>query len=231
MDPDRDNETNRDPAVADIAQWLPPSVGTAVNHHSRKPSTTPHSPTAAEIEALQKAAYEEGYEQGRQEGQRYGHQEALEEGRKALAGKIASLDGLMHALQRPFERLDDEVEQQIVTLVINMVRQLVRREIKTDPGQIIGVVREALAALPVSARSIRVVLHPEDAVLVREVYSLGESEQQWTLVEDPTVQRGGCRVTTENSQVDATLESRLGALIAPLLAAERTQDGDEDEPA
>jgi flagellar assembly protein FliH len=229
MEADRDKEPTDPDAVADIAQWMPPSMGQASNHRARKAAAVPHSPTAAEIEALQKAAYEEGYEQGRQEGQRYGHQEALEEGRKAIAAKLATLEQLMHSLQRPFERLDDEVEQQIVTLVINMVRQLVRREIKTDPGQIIGVVREALAALPVSARSIRVILHPEDAVLVREVYSLGESEQQWTIVEDPTVQRGGCRVTTENSQVDATLESRLGALIAPLLAAERTQDTDEED--
>jgi flagellar assembly protein FliH len=212
----------------DITQWLPPSVGSGKS--GRGNGRTPlRTPTAAEIEALHKAAHEEGYEQGREEGQRYGRQEALEEGRKAIAEKLAQLDTLMHGLQRPFERLDDQVEQQIVTLVISMVRQLVRREVKADPGQIIGVVREALAALPVAARDIRVILHPEDAVLVREVYSLGESEQQWSIVEDPTLQRGGCRVTTENSQVDATLESRLGALIAPLLAAERNQDADDDE--
>jgi len=44
-----------------------------------------------------------------------------------------------------------------------MVRQLIRREVKLDPGQIVGVVREALGILPISARNIRVVLHPEDA--------------------------------------------------------------------
>jgi len=204
----------------DIATWLPPAMssprGSTLSDHA-----APKTPTAAEIEALQKAAYDEGYEQGREAGQRYGHQEALEEGRKVTAERLATLDKLMHALGRPFERLDDEVEQQLVTLVISMVRQLVRREVKADPGQIIGVVREALVALPVAARQVRVILHPEDAELVREVYKLGDSEQQWNIVEDPTLQRGGCRVTTDNSQIDATLESRLGALIAPLLANER----------
>lgn len=214
-----------------IAQWLPPDMGGAGDGARVSARTAPRTPTAAEIEALQKAAYQEGYEQGREEGQRYGHQEALEEGRKATAERLATLDALMHSLQRPFERLDDEVEQQIVTLVISMVRQLVRREIKADPGQIIGVVREALAALPVAARGVRVMLHPEDAELVREVYKLGDAEQQWQIIEDPTRQRGGCKVVSENSQVDATLESRLGALIAPLLAAERTADTDEDDEA
>lgn len=213
-----------------IAPWLPPAMSDGAEDE-RFGRATQRGVTAADLEALQKAAYEEGYELGREEGQRYGHQEALEEGRKAVAERLALLDGLLHGLQRPFERLDDEVEQQLVTLVISMVRQLVRREVKMDPGQVIGVMREALAALPVSARNVRVILHPEDAELVREVYKLGESDQQWNIVEDPTLHRGGCRVTTDNSQVDATLESRIGALVAPLLAAERNQDADEADGA
>ena len=113
-----------------------------------------------------------------------------------------------------------------MTLVINMVRQLIRREVKLDPGQIVGVVREALGILPVSARSIRVALHPDDAVLVREAYALGEHDQKWQIVEDPVIQRGGCRIHTDTSQVDATLDSRLSSLIAPLLAGERVRDSE-----
>ena len=182
--------------------------------------------TAAELEELQRLARDEGFEQGRREGQEYGHREALEESRQALKERLERFDGLLNALDRPFEELDDQVEREIVTLVISMVRQLVRREIRSDPGHVIGVVREALAILPVNARNVRVMLNPEDAGLVREVYNLGEVEQKWQIVEDPVVQRGGCRVLTETSQVDATLESRLNALIAPLLAAERDQDAD-----
>ena len=64
----------------------------------------------------------------------------------------------------------------------------------------------------------------EDAELVREAYALSDTEQNWKVVEDPVIQRGGCRVLSENSQVDATLDSRLNSLIAPLLASERTSD-------
>ena len=48
-----------------------------------------------------------------------------------------------------------------------LARQIVRRELKTDPTQIIGIIREAIAALPVAARDVRVHLHPEDAAVVR----------------------------------------------------------------
>lgn len=71
------------------------------------------------------------------------------------------------------------------------------------------------------------VLHPEDAELVRNAYSLGDHDQQWQIVEDPVIQRGGCRIHTDTSQIDATLDSRLNSLIAPLLAAERQRDAEE----
>jgi flagellar assembly protein FliH len=42
------------------------------------------------------------------------------------------------------------------------------------------------------------------------------------------VDRGGCKVITETSQIDATLDSRLTSLIAPLLAGARLVDDQEE---
>jgi len=210
----------------EVTQWRPP--------HVRKKGETAVEEsrgllTAAQLDEIQKAAHAEGYEQGRKEGQAYGHREGLEEGRARIRERLDQLEELLNALDKPFEQLDQQVENEIVTLVISMVRQLIRREVKLDPGQVVGVVREALGILPISARNIRVVLHPEDAELVREAYKLGDHDQQWKIVEDPVIQRGGCRIHTDTSQVDATLDSRLSSLIAPLLAGERSRDTEEQE--
>ena len=135
-----------------------------------------------------------------------------------------TFEALVSSLDTPLKQLDDQVERELVELVISMVRQLVRREVKADPGHIIGVVREALSILPVSSRNIRVLLHPEDAVLVHQIYEFSETELGWKIVEDPVLARGGCRILTDTSQVDATLESRLATLVAPLLGDERDLD-------
>ena len=213
-------------ADAGVRQWQPPDV---CNSGELPIDEPPQMLTAARLGAIQKAARAEGFEQGRREGQAFGHREGVEQGRADVAGRVQRLDGLMAALDRPFERLDEQVEQAIVTLVISMVRQLIRREVRLDPGQIVGVVREALGILPVGARNIRVVLHPDDAELVREAYALGDHDQTWQIDEDPVIQRGGCRIHTETSQVDATLDSRLNSLIAPLLAGERQNDAGTTE--
>jgi flagellar assembly protein FliH len=225
MDDRRSNATRIIRAeTSEVTQWQPPHV----HRKGETPSDEARGVlTAAQLDAIQKAAHDEGFEQGRKEGQAYGHREGLEEGRAATRGRIERLDQILGTLEKPFEQLDQQVENEIVTLVISMVRQLIRREVKLDPGQIVGVVREALGILPVSARGIRVVLHREDAVLVRNAYTLGEHDQQWQIIEDPVIQRGGCRIHTDTSQIDATLDSRLNSLIAPLLAGERQQDATE----
>lgn len=208
--------------IASIQQWRPPSVKSKMSHEAEDVALKETSPlTIKQIEELQKQAYEEGFTQGKTEGFEFGHKEALEEGRAQIQKQLEHLESFMRMLEAPLKSLDDEVEQSLVELVISMVRQLVRREVKNDPGQIIGVMREALSILPVASRNIRVVLHPDDAEFVRKIYEVNDNDMGWEIIEDPVLARGGCRVVTDTSQVDATLESRLANLIAPLIGDER----------
>ena len=108
-------------------------------------------------------------------------------------------------------------------LAIALARGLVRRELRTDPTQIIGIVRETVSLLPASARGVRVVLHPEDASLVRQRLPVNGPDQAWSISDDPVLARGDCRVFTEFAQIDARVESRLNEAIATLLGEERAQ--------
>ncbi len=194
-----------------VENWCPPTVG-------EEGSEPCHPVTAREIEEIQRQAREEGFAQGRAEG--------LQAGQREIAARVAELEAVLGTLSRPLEELDAEVENELVTLAIAIARQLVRRELKTAPGEVLAVVRNALSALPAAARKVRLRLNPEDAELVREAMSVNEAEQGWQIIEDPVLTRGGCKVETETSQIDATVESRLNAVIAQVLGGER--DGDAD---
>jgi flagellar assembly protein FliH len=164
--------------------------------------------TAGRLEALQKEAYDEAWQQGFEEG--------VAAGREDVAMRAGRLDVLLGRLAQPFEELDDTVEKHLVELAMTVVQQLFRRELRQDPSHIVGVVREAIQLLPVASRSVRVRLHPEDATFVRELLPASEGERAWTIVEDPMIERGGCKVVTEQSQIDAQAESRLKAVIAAI---------------
>ncbi len=169
--------------------------------------------TAGRLEALQKEAHDEAF--------RRGYDEGLAAGREELARRTARLDELLGALARPFEELDETLEKQIVKLSMSVVKQLFRRELRAEPGHVVGVVREALQMLPAASRDISVTLHPDDAALVRDTLPPTEGARAWSIVEDPLVARGGCKVTTPDSEIDARAESRLNALIASIAGDER----------
>ena len=171
--------------------------------------------TAGRLEELQKDAYDEAWQKG--------HAEGVAAGQEAVAQRAARYDDLLRALSHPFDQLDESVEKQLVELSIALVKQLFRREIKINPSHIIGVVREAVQALPIASRNVHVHLHPDDAALVNETLRPADGEPAWCIVEDPLGSHGGCRVTTDNSQIDATAESRLNAVISRCLGDERHQ--------
>lgn len=174
-------------------------------------------PTVSGLADLQAEAYKEAFEQGLAEGR--------EAGNAQVRAQVEKLEGMFYDLTKPFEELDAEVERELLTLAMALARQIVRRELKTDPTQIIGIVREAIAALPVAARDVRVHLHPEDAAVVRQNLAPTESDRAWQMVEDPVMARGGCQVATATSRVDARLETRLGAILSELMGTERQATG------
>lgn len=199
--------------LKDCESWHVPEVGAAGD--AQRPMT------ARQLEQIQEQARREGYEQGLKEGREAGASEFVE--------RVQRLETLTAALDRPFAELDEVIEQQLAQLAMIVARQLVRRELRSEPEQVIGVVRDALAALPLAARNVRLSLHPEDARLVREALSLQQGEASIQVVEDPVQSRGGCRVLTESSQIDATVESRLNAIIANTLGGLRQSDENTED--
>ena len=142
-----------------------------------------------------------------------------------LEARIARLDSIIGRCSRGrSNELDAEVEQQLTLLALTVGKQIVRRELRTDPAQVIAVIRESVARLPAAARDIRVHLHPEDAAVVREHLATPTSDRAWTIIEDPALTRGGCLVRTDTSQIDARLDSRLNAMVSAALGDERAPE-------
>lgn len=193
----------------DLVTWEAPEVQT--------PADQQHQDLEAELQALRKCAWDEAYQAG---------QAAAEE---RIAAQSAALTTVLDALARPMRELDRQVQDQLVELVRAVARQLIRRELRTAPGEVVGVIRAGLDALPTAASNVIVTLHPEDAALVRERLQPSDGETPWKIQADPILERGSCRITSETSQVDGRLETRLGRVVAALFEDARdTESGEGD---
>ncbi len=202
-----------------VQPWSAPAIGAAGAVRIRKPQ---------ELQGGERRAWHDAEVAGRAAGLEAARAE-IDARMQHLAGTASRLELVLQTLSRPLAHLDDTIHQQIVTLAAALARGLLRRELRAEPTQIIGIVRDTVALLPASARGVRVLLHPEDAALVREKLSTAGPEQAWSIVDDPVLSRGDCRVHTDYAQIDARVETKLNEALTLLLGDERSTQRQEGE--
>lgn len=208
------------PRAGTVAPWVLPAVqGPVVSGRGRVA-------IASEIDDEHRTTREHGYRDGYAQGL-LAAGDACDAQCAALAEEAATLQALLRSLAVPLERFDAAAAAELARLALNVGGQLARRDLRLDPSQVIAILRECVQLLPAATREIRVQLHPLDAAVVRARLSVPSADCAWVLVEDPTQSRGGCRVQSGSSHIDARLESRVATAVAAVLGDEH-QDSDGD---
>jgi len=170
--------------------------------------------TLEELEAIRQEAYNEGFAAGEKDGFRSTTLKVRQEAEEALSVQLASLERLMGTLFDPIAEQDSQIEKAMVDLVQHIARQVIQRELALDSSHIESVMREALKLLPLGVGNVRLYINPQD---FEQVKALRERhEETWRIVEDASLQPGGCRVETEHSRIDATVETRISQIMAKL---------------
>ncbi|SEM72920.1 flagellar assembly protein FliH [Pseudomonas sp. ok272] len=171
--------------------------------------------TLEELESIRQEAYNEGFAVGEKEGFHSTTLKVRQEADVALTAKLASLESLMANLFEPIAEQDTQIEKGLVVLVQHITKQVIQRELAIDSRQIEQVMREALKLLPLGVDNVRLYINPQD---FQQVKALRERhEETWRIVEDEALLPGGCRVETEHSRIDATVETRIAQSTAQLL--------------
>jgi flagellar assembly protein FliH len=201
-------------SAATIERWRLPEVDGPIIGHAREDRR------AAATEESRRLAVQEAEGRGYEAGMARARAETATR-LAALEERVKRLDAVLHLLARPLEQLDADVEGELAQLALTVGKQLARRELRIEPAQVIAILRESLALLPAAARDVRVHLHPEDAATVREHLTAPGNERAWTIIEDPTLARGGCVIHSQSSRIDARLEARIAAVAASALGDER----------
>ena len=184
--------------------------------------------TLEELESIRQEAYNEGFATGEKEGFHSTTLKVRQEAEAVLAPKVAALEQLMANLFEPIAEQDTQIEKSLVDLVQHITKQVIQRELAIDSTQIEHVMRDALKLLPLGVGNVRLYINPQD---FEQVKALRERhEETWRIVEDASLQPGGCRVETEHSRIDATVETRISQIMAKLLDQQHEQVLNPAEP-
>jgi len=191
----------RPASAAGVQPWRAPALG-------GESDTAP----AADAQEVRRG-YDDGFARGYEEGLRAAEEE--------MHASVRAIAALTESLRAPVAKLEEHVDDELVRLTLAIARQVIRRELRSDPDQIAAVVKEARASLASVQGAVRIGLHPDDAPLVRRMFSDDDALAGVQVLEDPIVSRGGCTVTTDTAFVDATVETRVARIAVQLLGDER----------
>ena len=175
-------------------------------------------PTLQDIELLKKAAADEGYQAGYAEGK--------QNAEKDVAQVLQCAHNIIQSLVEPAKLLDQDVKQQLAQLAIAVAKHIIKAELKRDVDHISQLVEQALTILPESPAKIYIHLNPEDAAAVKNHLPGDSGQQQWMIIEDGAIDASGCKVFTDSSSIDMSLDTQLARIAAKLLDI----DDEETDP-
>ena len=160
-------------------------------------ATTPvPEDNAAECARLRDSARAEGYAEG------------LAAGRAEAEASGVRLRQLAESFSATLDNLDFRLADMVLELALDVARQVVAGELAARPERVLDVVNMALKQMAETSREARLLLHPDDAALVRPHLESVLDKTRLRVVEDPRTARGGCLVETSQGDLDATLPAR-----------------------
>jgi flagellar assembly protein FliH len=169
-------------------------------------------PTAESLERIHQEAHREGYEAGHREGAEAGYLE----GRSLVQSEADRFKQLVDELESALKNIEQELSQELVSLALDIAKQMLFKALDAKPELLLLAVRAAMESLPQNTQHPHIHLHPDDAMLVREMLSAEHPHAGWKVVEDMRVARGGCRIETSTAELDATLPSRWHRIASAL---------------
>ncbi|MDP3420568.1 MAG: flagellar assembly protein FliH [Thiobacillus sp.] len=165
---------------------------------------SPAADLEAELARLRQAARDAGYAEGLAAGRQEGEQ------------ACGRMEQLAESFDSTLDNLDFRLADMLLQLALDVARQVVAGELAARPERVLDVVNLALKEMAESSREARLLLHPDDAMLVRPHLDQVLDKTRLRIVEDVRMVRGGCLIETPQGELDATLPARWRQVVQVL---------------
>jgi flagellar assembly protein FliH len=185
---------------------------------------------AAQVEGeeLKRQAHEEGLEAGEREGtargleqgRQAGQQQALNEHRAQLQQALTAITTAMKSFDAQRADLEANALVEVVELAISIAQRVTKRQGLIEPRVLEANLTEAMK-LAVHSTDLRIAIHPSQRATLD--VALPQLGMQWPnlshvqIINDPSLDPGGCKLFTTQGQIDADLQGQLDRIAAELL--------------
>lgn len=157
-----------------------------------------------EVSKIRQDAYDEGYNAG--------HEEGYNSGKPEVERLVEQLHHIIDKTLEKRSEIIEESETQLINLVLMITKKVVKVISENQKNVVINNVIQALRKLK-SRGEVLIKVNLEDVELttdhVKDFMRMVDNVQSVTVVEDSTVDRGGCIIETDFGEIDARISSQL----------------------
>ena len=161
---------------------------------------------------------QKGHEQGYQEGLSQGYENGMNQARQQQAPIHARMQQLVSEFQYTLDALDSVIASRLMQMALEAARQVIGQAACVDNGALIKQIQMLLQQEPLFSGKPQLRVHPDDLQRVEEMLGATLSLHGWRLCGDPTLHPGGCKVSADEGDLDASVATRwqeLCRLAAP----------------
>lgn len=166
--------------------------------------------------------YAAGHTSGAEEGRKAGFQQGLEQGlaeaKQQQAPVHARMQQLVSEFQYTLDALDSVIASRLMQMALEAARQVIGETKGIDNKALITQIQSLLQQEPLFSGKPQLRVHPDDLQRVEEMLGATLSLHGWRLRGDPSLHQGGCKVSADEGDLDASVATRwqeLCRLAAP----------------
>ncbi|SLM29259.1 hypothetical protein MTBBW1_1730057 [Desulfamplus magnetovallimortis] len=173
---------------------------------------------------------EQGYQEGLEKGEQAGYDAGLEKGEndgkvlsdaKALE-QIAIIEDICGKIENSWQTLVKNQEEQILSLICKIAEKVTFAKVDITEGVVRDSILNALAVMP-EPEEITLNISPEDYEYIEMVkddfFEKFKTLKQVSVVSNPSVMRGGCKIESSKAKVETDIASRLEAVVSSIMSA------------
>ncbi|QTL38575.1 flagellar assembly protein FliH [Xenorhabdus budapestensis] len=149
-----------------------------------------------------------GYEQGVEEGRQAGFEQGLQEVREQQQAIIGQWEALLTDFKHSLDGLDTVIASRLMQLSLTAAQHILGQPAVCDGTALLNQIREFIQQEPLLSGKPQLRVHPQNIPLVEQ--QLGEilKLHGWRLIADNKLHPGGCKVSTDDGDLDASLATR-----------------------
>ncbi|MGI8489279.1 flagellar assembly protein FliH [Pectobacterium sp. S5] len=203
-----------------------PELSDIENFSEENVLSTAEDELASLRESTMQQARETGFAQGHQQGYDAGYQEGLAKGQQqglqnALQQQqpiIEQMQQMVTEFQQTLDTLDSVIPARLMQLALTAAKQILGQPPVCDGNALLGQIQQLIQQEPMFSGRTQLRVHPSDLERVEQFLGPTLSLHGWRLLADSQLHPGGCKVSAEEGDLDASLATRwheLCRLAAP----------------